>query len=91
MPFRVCFRYRLLKDCPYKIVPTIHVLDSKSATVLVSIPSLPPPSSRGTYAAYCRIDPFMLNNGRYSVGLGWAVPSSRSACISTPSSRFASR
>jgi ABC-type polysaccharide/polyol phosphate transport system ATPase subunit len=70
VPFTVCIRYRLLKDCPFKVVPSIHVFDPEKRHVLISTPSLLPPSDRGTYVACCRIDPFTLNNGRYSVVLG---------------------
>jgi ABC-type polysaccharide/polyol phosphate transport system ATPase subunit len=74
VPFRICVRYRLLKDCPYKVIPSIRVFDWEGRLVLISTPSLVPPSSRGTYAALCRIDPFTLNNGRYSVGLALGSP-----------------
>jgi hypothetical protein len=69
-PFRICLRYRLLKDCPHAIIPSIRIFDSDKRHVLISTPSLLPGSSRGTYIAYCRIEPFTLNYGRYSVGLG---------------------
>jgi ABC-type polysaccharide/polyol phosphate transport system ATPase subunit len=72
VPFRLCLRYRLLKDSPYEIIPSIHLFDSDNRHILISAPSLLPPSNRGTYSAYCRIEPFMLNCGRYSVGLGLA-------------------
>jgi hypothetical protein len=72
VPFRLCLRYRLLKDSPHGIIPSIHLFDSDKRHVLVSTPSLLPPSNRGTYSAYCRIEPFTLNRGRYSVGLGLA-------------------
>jgi ABC-type polysaccharide/polyol phosphate transport system ATPase subunit len=72
VPFRVCMRYRLLKDSPYGIIPSIHLFDSNKRHILISTPSLLPPSNRGTYSAYCRIEPFTLNHGRYAVGLGLA-------------------
>jgi ABC-type polysaccharide/polyol phosphate transport system ATPase subunit len=70
VPFRICFRYRLLQDSPHAIIPSIHLFDSNKRHVLISMPSLLPPSSRGTYSVYCRIEPFTLNHGRYSVGVG---------------------
>jgi ABC-type polysaccharide/polyol phosphate transport system ATPase subunit len=70
VPFRICLRYRLLKHSPYGIIPTIHIFDSSERHVLISLPGLLPGSGRGTYFACCRIDPFMLNCGRYLVRLG---------------------
>jgi ABC-type polysaccharide/polyol phosphate transport system ATPase subunit len=69
-PFRLCLRYRLLKDCPFDVVPNLHIFDEQKRHVLVTTPCELPPTSRGTYIAACNIDPFILNTGRFAVGLG---------------------
>ncbi len=69
LPFRVCLRYRLLKDSPFTIIPNFHFLDWKDDHVLVSSPSESAPTGQGDYVASCVIDPFVFNSGRYSVML----------------------
>jgi ABC-type polysaccharide/polyol phosphate transport system ATPase subunit len=69
-PFRISLCYRLLKNNLDAVIPSIHIFDSDKRHVLISTPPLLPGPNPGTYSASCRIEPFMLNYGRYSVGLG---------------------
>ena len=68
--FRLCLRYRLLKDSPYRMIPGFHLFDEQKSHVLISTPAELAPSSQGDYAACCLIEPFVLNTGRYAIGLG---------------------
>ena len=70
LPFKVCLRYRLLKDSPFTMIPNFHFIDGKGETLLVSSPVESAPTGQGDYAASCIIDPFVFNAGRYSVVLG---------------------
>jgi ABC-type polysaccharide/polyol phosphate transport system ATPase subunit len=69
LPFKVCLRYRLLRDSPFTMIPNFHFTDWKGETLLVSSPLEPAPTSQGDYVASCVIDPFVFNAGRYSVAL----------------------
>jgi hypothetical protein len=69
LPFKVCLRYRLLRDSPFTMVPNFHFVDWKGETLLVSSPLEPAPINQGDYVASCTIDPFVFNSGRYSVAL----------------------
>ena len=69
LPFKVCLRYRLLKDSPFMMVPNFHFADWKGDTLLVSTPIEPGPGTQGDYVVSCIVDPFVFNAGRYSVTL----------------------
>jgi ABC-type polysaccharide/polyol phosphate transport system ATPase subunit len=72
LPFSVSLRYRLLKDSQLIFVPSFHFLDAQKRPFFVSTPSELPPNSRGAYVVRCRVDPFVLNTGRYWMGLALA-------------------
>jgi ABC-type polysaccharide/polyol phosphate transport system ATPase subunit len=69
LPFKVCLRYRLLRDSPFTMVPNFHFVDREGETLLVSTPSEPVPTIQGDYVVSCTVDPFVFNVGRYSVAL----------------------
>jgi ABC-type polysaccharide/polyol phosphate transport system ATPase subunit len=69
LPFKVCLRYRLLRDSPFTMIPNFHFVDWKGETLLVSTPSEPGPTTKGDYVVSCTVDPFVFNAGRYSVTL----------------------
>jgi ABC-type polysaccharide/polyol phosphate transport system ATPase subunit len=68
-PFKVCLRYRLLRDSPFTMIPNFHFVDWKGETLLVSTPSEPGPTTQGDYVVSCTIDPFVFNAGKYSITL----------------------
>jgi ABC-type polysaccharide/polyol phosphate transport system ATPase subunit len=70
LPFKVCLRYRLLRDSPFTMIPNFHFADWKGETLLFSAPSEPGPTTQGDYVVCCTVDPFVFNAGRYSVTLG---------------------
>jgi ABC-type polysaccharide/polyol phosphate transport system ATPase subunit len=84
LPFKVCLRYRLLKDSPFTMIPNFHFLDCEGRTLLVSGPSEQAPTSQGEYIASCIVDPFVFNAGRYSVALALS-----SAELAVPAHFFA--
>jgi ABC-type polysaccharide/polyol phosphate transport system ATPase subunit len=69
LPFKVCLRYRLVRDSPFTMIPNFHFIDWKGETLLVSTPTEPGPTARGDYVVSCTVDPFVFNAGRYSVTL----------------------
>jgi ABC-type polysaccharide/polyol phosphate transport system ATPase subunit len=69
LPFRVCLRYRLLKDSRHHMVPNFHFYDGFGQRVMVAYPPQSSPTMHGEYEVFCVIEPFSLNTGRYSVGL----------------------
>jgi ABC-type polysaccharide/polyol phosphate transport system ATPase subunit len=69
LPFRICLRFRLLKDSPYVMVPNFHFHDELGNTLMVAYPARAAPTARGEYHVCCVIEPFVLNAGRYTVGL----------------------
>jgi ABC-type polysaccharide/polyol phosphate transport system ATPase subunit len=69
LPFKVCLRYRLLKDSPFTMIPNFHFVDWKGETLLISTPPEPVPTTQGDYVVSCTVDPFVFNAGRYSVTL----------------------
>jgi ABC-type polysaccharide/polyol phosphate transport system ATPase subunit len=69
VPYRICLRYRLLKDSQNPMVPNFHFHDGLGHAVMVACPEQSGPTGRGEYQACCAIAPFNLNTGRYSVGL----------------------
>jgi ABC-type polysaccharide/polyol phosphate transport system ATPase subunit len=69
LPFRICLRFRLLKDSPYVMVPNFHFHDELGTPLLVAFPPRSAPTTRGEYLVSCIIEPFVFNAGRYTVGL----------------------
>jgi hypothetical protein len=69
LPFRICLRFRLLKDSPHEMVPNFHLDDGLGHRVMVAFPPRSAPTTRGVYHVCCIIEPFVLNAGRYAVGL----------------------
>jgi ABC-type polysaccharide/polyol phosphate transport system ATPase subunit len=69
LPFRVCLRYRLLKDSRHHMVPNFHFDDALGQKIMVVYPSESSPTIRDEYQVCCVIEPFSLNTGRYLVGL----------------------
>ena len=68
-PFRICLKYRLLKDSQGDMVPNFHFFDGLGHAVMVACPQQSAPTGRGEYQVSCVIEPFNLNTGRYSVAL----------------------
>jgi len=71
-PFRICMRYRVLKDVPKTPYPNFHLFDSQGQYVFVTSPSdldHKKPFKAGEYLAVCEIPANFLNDGLFSVGL----------------------
>jgi ABC-type polysaccharide/polyol phosphate transport system ATPase subunit len=69
LPFRVRLRFQLVSDSPYVLVPNFHFHDELGSPLMVAYPARSAPTSRGIYDVCCVVEPFVLNAGRYSVGL----------------------
>ena len=51
------------------IAPNFHFYDELGNAFMVAYPARPAPTSSGVYDVCCIVEPFVLNAGRYSVGL----------------------
>jgi lipopolysaccharide transport system ATP-binding protein len=69
LPFKICLRYRVLMELPFALVPNFHFFDELENRVLISMPAETAPTRPGDYVAACIINPFVLNDGRFSIGL----------------------
>lgn len=71
-PFRICMRYRVLKDVPKMPYPNFHLFDSQGQYVFAISPSdinNNGPFKEGEYFASCEVPANFLNDGLFSVGL----------------------
>lgn len=71
-PFRICMRYRVLKDVSKMPYPNFHLFDSQGQYVFVVSPSDindNGPFKKGEYLAECEVPANFLNDGLFSVGL----------------------
>lgn len=70
-PFRICMRYRVLKDVSKTPFPNFHIFDSFGQCVFVTSPVIDndQPSASGEYCAVCEIPANFMNDGIFSVHL----------------------
>jgi len=68
-PFKLCLSYRLVKSIDVPVVPNFHVYDEEGRRFFISMPANSAPREAGPYTAHCVIPPFLMNTGRYMVGM----------------------
>ena len=68
-PLRLRLHYRLLKDLDFPIVPNFHVYDEEGKRFFITMPKQSAPQRAGRYTAECIVPAFVMNVGRYMVGM----------------------
>jgi len=70
-PFKICMRYRVLKDVPKIPYPNFHVYDSQGQCAFIAAPVMDfnHPCKSGEYCALCEIPGNFMNDGLFSVHL----------------------